>query len=131
MSSDLTDTEAVKEANERFYQSFGALDIDGMEAAWVTSDRSLCVHPGWSALVGWDRIRESWQGIFDNATLMHFNVHYVNVVVNGDTGWVTCVENISSVLQGRANNFGVVSTNIFARTPSGWKMVAHHGSPQV
>ncbi len=131
MASELTDAEAVRQANQRFYEAFGALDIAGMDAAWVNSDRSLCVHPGWQPLVGWDRIRESWQSIFDHATLMHFNVQHVNVVVEGNCGWVTCVENISSVLQGRANNFGILATNIFIRTPDGWRMAAHHGSPQM
>ncbi len=131
MQSDLTDNEAVKAANQRFYDAFGALDIDGMESAWEISDRSLCIHPGWSPLVGWDSIRESWRGIFDHATLMHFNLQYVNVAIEGDCAWVTCVENITSVLQGRANNFGVLATNIFVRTAQGWRMTAHHGTPQM
>ena len=131
MPSQDEDIESVKAANQRFYDAFGALDIEAMEAVWEPSARALCVHPGWSALVGWDHIKTSWQGIFDNATLMHFNVQYVNVVAEGDCGWVTCVENITSVLQGRASNFGILATNIFVRAPQGWLMTAHHGSPQV
>ena len=131
MPSQDEDIESVKAANQRFYDAFGALDIEAMEAAWEPSDRALCVHPGWQALVGWDHIKASWQGIFDNATLMHFNVQYVNVVAESDCAWVTCVENITSVLQGRASNFGILATNIFVRTPQGWRMTAHHGSPQV
>ena len=129
MPSEDEDIEAVKAANQRFYDAFGALDIEAMEAAWEPSDRAMCVHPGWQPLVGWDDIRASWQGIFDNAMLMHFNVQYVNVVAEGDCGWVTCVENITSVLQGRASNFGILATNIFVHTPQGWRMTAHHGSP--
>ena len=131
MPSQDEDVESVKAANQRFYDAFGALDIQAMEAAWEPSDRALCVHPGWQALVGWDHIKASWQGIFDNTTLMHFNIQYLNVATEGDCGWVTCVENITSVLQGRASNFGILATNIFVRTPQGWRMTAHHGSPQV
>ena len=131
MQPDQTEIEAVKAANQRFYDAFGALDINRMGDAWDNSAQALCVHPGWSPLVGWERIRESWEAIFDNATLMHFNVQYLNVVVIGDCGWVTCVENISSVLQGRANNFGAFATNIFLRTPNGWLMTAHHASPRL
>ena len=131
MQADEAAVQAVKEANQRFYDAFGALDIDLMEAAWEPSERALCVHPGWPPLTGWEQIRESWRRIFDNATLMHFNVRYVNVAVQEDCGWVTCVENISSVLQGRADNFGVLATNIFVRTPQEWCMVAHHASPNT
>ena len=131
MESDPANIEAVKEANQRFYDAFGALDIQAMEDVWETSDRAMCVHPGWEPLVGWEAIRSSWAGIFDNSTLMHFNVQYVNVVADSNSGWVTCVENISSVLQGRASNFAIVATNIFVRTAQGWRMIAHHGSPRM
>jgi ketosteroid isomerase-like protein len=131
MQSEGTDITDVKAANQQFYEAFGALDIQKMEAVWETSERALCVHPGWQPLVGWEGIKNSWQGIFDNTTLMHFNIRYVNVAVQGDCGWVTCVENISSVLQGRASNFGILATNIFVRTPQGWRMIAHHASPGV
>jgi ketosteroid isomerase-like protein len=41
------------------------------------------------------------------------------------------VENITSVLQGRADNFAVLATNVFARTPEGWRLVVHHATPQM
>lgn len=128
MQSAGPDIEAVKEANQRFYDAFGALDIDLMDSVWEASPQALCVHPGWPPIVEWEPIRDSWQRIFDNTTLMHFNIQYVNVVVAGDCGWVTCVENITSVLQGQASNFGILATNIFLRTPLGWRMIAHHAS---
>ena len=129
MQADTPEVEEIKAANQRFYDAFGALDIDLMNRVWEPSERAMCVHPGWPALVDWELIRQSWQRIFDNTTLMHFNVKYLNAAVQGDCGWVTCVENISSVLQGTASNFGVLATNIFVRTPSGWRMIAHHASP--
>lgn len=129
MDSQPDDIEAVKEANQRFYDAFGALDIEMMDQVWEASDQALCVHPGWQPLVGWQPIRASWEGIFDNTTLMHFNLRYVNVAVQGDSGWVTCVENITTVLQGRASDFSALATNIFVRTPQGWRMVVHHASP--
>ena len=129
MQDDTPEIEEIKAANQRFYDAFGALDIDLMESVWEPSERAMCVHPGWPALVGWELIRQSWERIFDNTTLMLFNVKYLNVVVQGDCGWVTCIENISSVLQGTASNFGILATNIFVRTPSGWRMIAHHASP--
>ena len=131
MESQSAEVDAVKAANQRFYDAFGALDIQQMDDVWESSDQALCVHPGWEPLTGWDTIRVSWAGIFDNATLMHFNIRYVNVAVHGGAAWVTCVEHISSVLQGRASNFGVLATNIFVQTSQGWKLSAHHASPSI
>tara|TARA_B100000315_G_C14548755_1_gene574600 strand:- start:244 stop:651 length:408 start_codon:yes stop_codon:yes gene_type:complete len=124
-----SDMRAIKEANQRFYDAFGALNLAAMEAVWENSERVLCVHPGWPPLLDWELIRESWERIFDNATLMHFNIRQVNAAVQGDCGWVTCVENITSVLQGRAGDYSVLATNIFVRSAPGWRMTAHHASP--
>ena len=131
MESNEADTQAVKDANQRFYDAFGALDLQMMDQAWEPSEQALCVHPGWEALVSWDVIRDSWERIFDNTSLMHFNLHYVNVAAHGDCGWVTCVENITTVVQGRASNFSTLATNIFVRGQRGWRMIAHHASPSA
>ena len=120
--------EEIKAANQGFYDAFNELSIERMAAVWEESDRALCVHPGWQPLVGWAPIRQSWERIFDNANLMQFNIRYLNVVAQGDFGYVTCVEGITSVVQGRATNFSTFATNIFARNQSGWRMIAHHAS---
>ena len=104
------------------------LAIEDMDKVWENSDRVLCIHPGWRALVGWEEVRKSWEGIFYNTTLMHFNLTETQVVVHGDSAWVTCVENITSVVDGSASNFGVQATNVFVRDDGGWVIVHHHGS---
>ena len=59
--------EEIRAANQRFYDAFNELSIERMDEVWETSERAMCVHPGWSPIVGWDTIRESWVRIFDNA----------------------------------------------------------------
>ena len=129
MVQDNTDEDAVITANLGFYDAFSSLDIRKMDKVWEQSDRVLCVHPGWAVLGGWEKIRKSWQDIFYNTTLMQFNITSTQVVVQGDSAWVSCVENITSVLDGRASNFTVQATNIFVRAPDGgWLVVHHHAS---
>ena len=128
MAESDAEVEAVKAANLRFYQAFGSLDLDEMDQVWENSARAMCVHPGWRLLTGWRDIRSSWEGIFYNTTLMHFTITDTRVVIQGDSAWVSCVENISSVMDGRATNFGVQATNVFVRGEGGWRMVHHHAS---
>ena len=119
---------AVVAANLRFYEAFGSLDIDLMEEVWETSDRVLCIHPGWALLRGWFEVRKSWETIFFNTTLMHFTITDTQVTVLGDCAWVCCVENITSVVDARATNLAIQATNIFLRREDAWLMVHHHGS---
>ena len=107
--------EEIKAANQLFYDAFSDLDIAGMDRVWENSERAMCVHPGWSPLVGWESVRMSWERIFQNTALMQFQVRYLNVVVQGEFGFVTCVEGITSVVQGTATNFSTFATNVFAR----------------
>ena len=128
MSQENGDVGDVLAANLRFYEAFGSLDIDEMENVWESSECVLCIHPGWKLLRGWEDIRRSWEGIFYNTTLMHFNITDAVAIIHGDFAWVSCVENISNVVDGRATNFGVQATNIFVRGENGWRMVHHHAS---
>ena len=63
--------EEIKAANQRFYDAFSDLDIAGMDRVWENSERAMCVHPGWSPLVGWESVRMSWERIFQNLSLIH------------------------------------------------------------
>jgi len=120
--------EELKAVNQRFYDAFSDLDISVMDNVWEDSIRVVCVHPGWTPLIGWEAVRMSWDRIFQNANLMQFQVRYLNIVVQGEFGSVTCVEVITSVVAGTASNFSTSATNIFARREDGWRMIAHHAS---
>ena len=116
-------------ANNRFYEAFGSLEIEKMEQVWETSDDVLCIHPSSQIITGWAGVRQSWADIFYNTTLMHFNITDAEVRVRGDSAWVSCQENISTVVNARAANFTVQATNIYVRNSNGeWKLVHHHGS---
>ena len=128
MAQEAPDVEEVKAANLQFYEAFSSLEINGMDQVWEQSKRVLCTHPGWPVLRGWERVRKSWEDIFNDTTLMHFNITDANVVVQGDCAWVNCVENITSVVDARAANFAVQATNIFSRGEDGWRVVHHHAS---
>ena len=128
MSEADPDVGAVLAANLHFYEAFGSLDIEEMDRVWEHSERVMCLHPGWRLLRGWDQVRKSWEGIFPNTSLMHFNITDAQVILQVDCASVSCVENITSVVDGRASNFAVQATNIFVRDKVSWLMVHHHGS---
>jgi ketosteroid isomerase-like protein len=137
--SDHRDAEAVRAVNAALYDAFEAGDIDLMTAVWLAdsaTEKVTCVHPGWAPLHGTGPVLRSWSMIMANTSYIQFVLTDVTVSVAGDTAVVTCGENMLTGLSatpadpspglagGRA-----VATNVFRRTPSGWRLWVHHASP--
>jgi ketosteroid isomerase-like protein len=131
----LTDTELVEQANTAFYETMERGDFDELSDLWLDDDIS-CIHPGWPVLSGRGEVLRSYALIMANTEYIQFFLTDVKVHLTGDTALVTCTENILS--GGPAEDGGelgplvgqlVVATNVFRRTPDGWKIWSHHGSP--
>ncbi|MEV7680485.1 nuclear transport factor 2 family protein [Streptomyces sp. NPDC056909] len=135
----LTDNEQVEQANTTFYEAMERGDLDSLSGLWLdggTDDEISCVHPGWPVLTGRGDVLRSYALIMANTEYIQFFLTDVTVSVAADTALVTCTENILS--GGPAEESGelgplvgqlVVATNVFRRTPEGWKIWSHHGSP--
>ena len=124
-----TDEEEVLLANRAFYQALRELDLSQMESLWLHEDWVKCLHPGWELLMGWDELRHSWQEIFRNTQQMLVSISRALVKVSGDTGWVSCLENVTSAYEGGFTSALVEATNIFVRRHGKWLMVHHHTTP--
>ncbi|MFI1014138.1 nuclear transport factor 2 family protein [Streptomyces sp. NPDC020965] len=130
-----TDIELVEEANTTFYETMERGDFDALSDLWL-DDEISCVHPGWPVLSGRGEVLRSYALIMANTEYIQFFLTDVKVSLTGDTALVTCTENILS--GGPAEEGGelgplvgqlVVATNVFRRTPEGWRIWSHHGSP--
>jgi ketosteroid isomerase-like protein len=132
------DVDSVVAVNNQLYEAFEAGDLDRMESLWTDGDLgegAVCVHPGWAALRGRSAILRSWAVIMANTSYIQFFLTDVDVRVTGDVAVVTCTENILTPGPSDADAvFGgsrAVSTNIFRRTPDGWRLWVHHASPVI
>jgi ketosteroid isomerase-like protein len=132
-SREVTDADAVHATNAAFYAALEARDLDAMAEVWEHSDRIVVTHPGWPMLRGWARVAGSWDAIFRNTGYIQFVLTDEEIVVAGDTAWVTLDENIlqagaSEELSGSK----ATSINLFVRDEDDtarWRMVVHHASP--
>jgi ketosteroid isomerase-like protein len=138
MTGSSNDVDSVVAVNNELYEAFEAGDLDRMEALWLDgdlADTAICVHPGWSPLRGRSAILRSWAVIMANTSYIQFFLTDVDVRVSGDVAVVTCTENVLTPGPSDAGAvFGgsrAVSTNVFRRTPSGWRMWVHHASPVI
>ncbi|CAM5250893.1 Nuclear transport factor 2 family protein OS=Streptomyces tendae OX=1932 GN=GUR47_18955 PE=4 SV=1 [Streptomyces tendae] len=78
----------------------------------------------------------SYALIMANTDYIQFFLTDVHVSVTGDTALVTCTRTSSAAGPPEAGEeLGplvgqlVVATNVYRRTPSGWKLWSHHASP--
>ena len=121
----MADENAVRAANQAFYEAFEAQDLDGMSDVWEHSDRAVCTHPGWASLRGWAAISASFFALFSGEERLQFILTNERVDVVGDSAWATLDENI---LGGRVGGT-VAAVNLFTRDIDGqWRMVVHHAS---
>jgi ketosteroid isomerase-like protein len=119
----------LQEANERFYRALEALDLAAMERMWLHGPDVRCIHPGSEALVGWDSVRAAWEQIFANTRWMRVTPTDVRLQVIGEVGLVACAENITATLDEDVGVAVAQATNVFRKTPQGWRMILHHASP--
>ena len=121
---------AVEDANERFYRALENCDLEDMEAVWLHEQWVKCVHPGWEMIVGWEKIHESWERIFQNTSGMRVSATNLSIKVEGDFAWVTCTEKLAIFLDSSAAPVSAVTiaTNLFYRIGEDWLMVHHHAS---
>lgn len=117
------------EVEAQFYEALQRADLELMMTVWADDDEIVCVHPGGGRVVGTAAIRASFETIFGNGAVpaqpeqvhrmqwlggaLHHLVERIEVPADGggtQSAWVLC-------------------TNVYVKTPQGWRMVAHHASP--
>jgi ketosteroid isomerase-like protein len=111
-----------------FYRAFEARDIEMMMATWAEDEDIVCVHPGGPRLVGYEAVRAGWEQLFSGNTRLSFRLDQIVVIETVGLALQSAIEHVT-VGDDREPRGAALATNIFLRTPSGWRMVVHHASP--
>ncbi len=123
----------VEAVNATFYEAFESADLDAMQDLWLDDPDTLCVHPGALPVRGTGAINRSWALIMANTPYIQFFLTDVEVSVLEGVASVTCTENVLTGDESTGPDaFGgakAVATNVFVRTPEGWRLWIHHASP--
>ena len=121
---------SADDVEAQFYEALQAGDVDRLMAVWADDDEVVCVHPGGARVVGGAAIRASFEAIFGHGGVPAVpeqvrRLHSLGVAVHH---LVERVRVPGGPGQPDGHGF-VLATNVYVKTPQGWRMVAHHASP--
>ena len=118
---------SAEDAEEAFYDAIGRGDIEALMSVWADDDEIVCIHPTGQRLTGPLAIRDSWHAIFENNPRL-------TVRVTHSLRWKGAMLDVHSVVETlylgdeSAPHGPMLSTNVFQRGPTGWRLLAHHTS---
>ncbi len=113
--------DAVLFANEAFYRAFADRDFGAMEQVWSRQESIACIHPGWSPVIGRERVLASWRAILANPGAPAIACRRPVAFLRGDSAFVICYEEVNGAV--------LVATNLFAREGQAWRMTHHQAGP--
>ncbi len=117
-----------QDAEAAFYDALERCDLEAMMAVWAEDEEIVCVHPGGPRLVGYTTIREAWQRIFAGGAKLRLRVSQ-QTSVNTPFAMISTLLEHFTTQDDQNLSAPVAATNVYVRSPLGWRMVAHHASP--
>ncbi len=118
---EMTESDALLQANAAFYAAFAAADSEAMAALWSDRAPVSVIHPGMRPIVGHAAVLGSWRAILDGSESCDIACRDPEARVYGAAGLVLCHENV-------AGN-ELAASNVFVRQDGVWRMVHHQAAP--
>lgn len=113
-------------AEAEFYRAFAEGRLEAMTRVWAESDAVVCIHPARSAITGHGAVADSWKDILVESA--RFDISFRCTSKHEADGLAVHIglERLT-VDPGQIANLAV--TNVYRRTPDGWKIILHHAAP--
>ncbi|MFL6657257.1 MAG: YybH family protein [Massilia sp.] len=116
---------SAAEVEAAFYEALNRADVESLMALFAEDEEIVCVHPGGPRLHGHAAIQQSWEAILERGGLQIrpsqlYETHNLMSAVH------TVIEGVTA--SGPSEPAHLVATNVYMKTPRGWRMVLHHVS---
>ncbi|MES2296434.1 MAG: nuclear transport factor 2 family protein [Pseudomonadota bacterium] len=115
---------SAAEVEAAFYEALNRADVVGLMALWADDEEIVCIHPGGPRLHGHAAIQASWEAILERGGLQ-IRPSQLHETHNLMSSVHTVVEGVSSSGGEPAH---LIATNVYIKTPQGWRIVLHHVS---
>jgi ketosteroid isomerase-like protein len=117
------------EVEALFYEALQLADIEKLMACWADEDDIVCIHPGGPRVVGMGAIRAAFDAIFGHEGSIHVYPESIRRVDTLTEAVHSVLERIEVMTSDGPAKAYVLATNVFHKTPQGWRLVVHHASP--
>lgn len=114
-------------AEAAFYHAFANCDLKAMESIWAR-DEVICIHPGATALLGYDDVIRSWSNILLNAQPPRLQYDILSQTTNKNLAIHIVKESIAPA-DAPLVRAVILATNVYVCDhDGGWLLHAHHAS---
>jgi ketosteroid isomerase-like protein len=119
---------SVDDVEAQFYEALQRGDIERLMSAWSDDEDVACVHPGGPRIVGHGAVRASFDAMFANGPIP-VRPQQVRRIENAGCAVHHVLERVDISTAEGTQTAWVLATNVFFKTPQGWRLVLHHASP--
>lgn len=116
---------SAAEVEAAFYEALNRADVETLMALWAEDEEIICIHPGGPRLHGHAAIQAAWEVILERGGLQ-IRPSQLYETNNLMSSVHTVIEGVTSTAA--AEPAHLVATNVYMKTPQGWRMVLHHVS---
>jgi ketosteroid isomerase-like protein len=116
------------EVEAAFYRALERGDLAAMMSLWAEEEPVACVHPAGLPIEGYGAVEQSWRRVLGSGARLRFQTENVRRLVARDLAVHLLDEVITVVDDERRRQVRVFTTNVYRRTPDGWRMVLHQAS---
>ncbi|MDE2614394.1 MAG: nuclear transport factor 2 family protein [Burkholderiales bacterium] len=121
--------ESPDEVEARFYEALQRADLERLMSVWADDDEIVCVHPGGLRVVGAAAIRASFEALLARGGLAIVPDQVRRLAWSGGA-LHHLVERLAVPAEGGGlREAWVIVSNVYVRTPLGWRLAAHHATP--
>lgn len=115
------------ETEASFYDAMRHGDVDKVMACWADDEEIACVSPGGPRTVGTVAVRAAFAATLATGPV-HITIEHVRRMESAVCAVHHVTEKVQAVTSEGLQTAFVIATNVYLRTPQGWRMVAHHAS---
>lgn len=117
------------EVEATFYEALQSADIEKLMTCWADEDDVVCIHPGGPRVVGFSAVRAAFDAMFSNGGAILARPESIRRIDSLAAAVHNLLERVEVMTPEGPVQAYVQATNVYHKTPQGWRMVVHHASP--